>query len=255
MIRPFTAFVATHVLLVPLAARVDATLLTFEGLGNGQMINEPFEASPFVDITSSGNNLGAAIFNSDPAGPNAGSADDDLLVDLGNLLILQDSRHPNTMGDFFVHPNDANVGGTLTFSFAAPVKLLAIDLVDIDKKGAMTLSLIDGKGLERVYSVPEYWTNEVPTLMGFDTLSLTTLPDQFGEGPSPIPATAFEMTEFNEADVRSLVIAFSGPGAVDNLLFVPEPGNALLVAIGIIGLGLAMVSASYRMEARRAKRR
>ena len=61
-----------------------------------------------VAISASGPNLGAAIFLSTPGGPNDGGPDPDLLVDLGNVLILQSEDAPgqNAVPGVFDVPNE-----------------------------------------------------------------------------------------------------------------------------------------------------
>ena len=61
-------------------------------LVNGQDISSPEEFGNLISISSSGNNQGAAIFDSDPMGPNMGGGDPDLLVGLGNILIIQSNQ-------------------------------------------------------------------------------------------------------------------------------------------------------------------
>ena len=65
-------------------------------LVNGQDIMSPDEFGLLASVSSSGGNAGAAIFDSDPMGPNSGVQDQDLLVGLGNILILQSSAVPRT---------------------------------------------------------------------------------------------------------------------------------------------------------------
>ena len=60
-------------------------------LVNGQDIMSPDEFGALFSVSSGGPNLGAAIFDSDPMGPNMGGPDPDLLVGLGNVMMLQSS--------------------------------------------------------------------------------------------------------------------------------------------------------------------
>ena len=206
-----------------------AQTVDFNSFGNGEKISG-FDLSPLILTSSSGPNLGPAIFDSDPAGPNAGGLDGDLFVDEGNLLILQSEDFPDDFGgsDFFEMPDDEFDGGTFTFDFTIPVTLTSIDLVDINGTAAVTLVLTDGGGLTRTYAVPDEWTGDT----NFATLDLTTLADQSGPGPGG-DATATEMAGFNANDIDSLDITFSGSAALNNLVFVPEPLAAswLLVAL------------------------
>ena len=224
------------------ASDAGAETITFEGLGNGQLINTPFEVSPLVDIHGgAGMHLGTAIFDSTVGGPNdfLGAPDLDLLVGLGNLLILQENDSPNMTGDFFDEPNDESHGGEIIFDFLLPVQALSIDLVDIDTGAATDVILTDVDGLQRFYSVPDNWTTDVlvaPT--GWQTLDLTTLAGQpAAAGAIGGDATAIEDLGFDAGNVMQLVVNFSGSGAVDNLLFaVPEPSTLVLLVMAVAGL-------------------
>jgi len=175
-------------------------IFDFEGFANGQELGmganaiQPyanfFTMSAFANGSPS---LGAAIFDSSPLGPNVDTADQDLLVGLGNILILQNGNFPTqTVPGIFDTPNDEADGGTIVFDFVRPMMLLSIDLVDIDHNGPAELFLLDGSGRTRTYDVPMSWTRDVfaqgPN--GFDTLDLTTLTPQVGEGGAV--ATAVE---------------------------------------------------------------
>ena len=146
------AFVA-GLLFVSSNATAVPVVLDFEtddggtALINGQAIDTfagpgTLEFGNIVDVTSGSGegHLGAAIFDSSPDGPNWNSGDKDLLVDLGNILIGQSCRSPDytvdgTYGKVFDEPNDwagSRPGTTLIFLFHDPVKMLSVDLVDID---------------------------------------------------------------------------------------------------------------------------
>lgn len=90
---------------VGLTASAQATIvLDFEGFDNGESISNGFIFDTIVggaSITASGDNLGAAIFDSTMGGPNADGPDPDLLVGLGNVLILQNNNTPDMTGDLF----------------------------------------------------------------------------------------------------------------------------------------------------------
>ncbi len=196
--------------------RVDAVIVDFEGFANGQEVGsgahgtagvggvlEPYPAL----FTLTGNSIGvpvqgAAIFDSTPGGPNASGSDPDLLVSLGGILILQnDSFATQTTPGIYDTANDEAAGGTLVFDFVDPVELLSIDLIDIDGSATVGLILTDGSGLARTYSVPMSWTFDISVSGpdGFDTLDLTTLAPQLGEGGGI--ATAVEDAGFNPLGV------------------------------------------------------
>jgi hypothetical protein len=214
-------------------------------LGNGQIIDTEFFTWFTITSPDAGtSHLGPTIFDSTSGGPNAGGADRDLLVDLGNILILQNTGYSSNDGFFFDVPNDEAdfnpLGyGTFVFAFTNPVELLTIDLVDIDRGAIVDLTLTDGSGRTRTYHVPQRWTYDIastPSANGFDTLDLTTLADQVGEAGGT--ATASEMAGFDPIDVQLLEIRLSGnspSAAIDNLSFIPGPPTLLVLAAGLAG--------------------
>ena len=222
------------------------TIIDFEGFTNGHEVGsgdhgigvEPGSVFFLLTGNSAGAPVqGAAIFDSDPFGPNAGGGDRDLLVDLGNILILQnDAFATQTLPGFYDIVNDEERGGTLIFDFLAPVELLSIDLIDVDDNGAITLTLADSGGLTRTYAVPRFWTFDVfaDGMGGFDTLDLTTLADQVGEAGGI--ATAIQDPFFDPLNVVRFSIVLKGSGGVDNLAFVPAPSALLVVLAGLVGV-------------------
>ena len=192
-------------------------------LVNGQDVQPGAEFGRMVTVSGlSATGLDAAVFDSTPGGPNTGGQDPDLLVDLGNVLILQ--RVPTqTVPGVFDYPNDDPNGGELSFDFpGAGVELVSIDLIDIDDIPAQetTLILTDRDGRSRTYLVPRGWTEDVLVdgPPGFGTLSLASLEPQPGFRST---ATAFEDPGFDPRAVRSLSVRLMGSGAVDNLRIVP----------------------------------
>jgi hypothetical protein len=212
-------------------------------LGNGQIIDTEFFTHFTITSPETGvSHLGPTIFDSTAGGPNASGADPDLLVDLGNVLILQNTAYSANNGFFFEVPNDeANFNplgyGTVVFDFVDPVELLSIDLIDIDGGAMVDLTLTDASGRTRTYHVPERWTHDIsvtPSADGFGTLDLTTLADQVGDAGGT--ATAIQMAGFDPTDVSSLQIMFSSnspSAAIDNLAFIPGPPT-LLVMFGVL---------------------
>jgi hypothetical protein len=187
-------------------------------LVNGQEIDTEF--GNLVTITGSGANRGPAIFLSSNPGPNNPSQDLDLLVQRGNLLILQNdaATNPPAVGGVFPRPNDDENGGTLTFDFLSEVEPQSIVMVDIDDSlgGSATVVLTDSSARTRTYSVPAGWTedlvNDGPT--GWRTLNLTTLANQPGFAAT---ATASEDAGFDGSAVVRITVALAASGAVDDL--------------------------------------
>ena len=204
-------------------------------LVNGQKIDDGEEFGILVNILHAGPNSGAAIFDSTPG---LNLADPDLWVGLGNILILQENAGTAgaLTGDIFNTPNDdPSSNNYLFFNFLSNVRVESIDLVDIDQNGPANVTLTDSMGRTRVYTVPKGWTFEAddpnlpPGGQGYDTLDLTTLANQTGEGGST--ATAAETQGFDQEAVVQLKVEFDGSGGLDNLVFVPEPASALLIAL------------------------
>jgi len=192
-------------------------------LVDGQALSTPPEFGVLVSLTSlPGPNLGAALFDSTPGGPNDPSQDTDLLVGLGNLLINQNNNAPQmSVPDIFDFPNDDADGGSTRWDFLSPATPLRVDIVDLEDSPGQTCTVLltDINGNTRTYFCPQGFTGEVPaTPPGFTTLDLTTLADQPGEVN---PATATEDPGYDGSQVVSIQFTFSGSGAYDNLCFCP----------------------------------
>jgi hypothetical protein len=200
-------------------------------LVNGQDITTPPEFGNLVSLStlqppSGPPHQGAAIYDTDPAGPNAGLSDPDLLVGLGNALYLQENPGQSTPGIFHT-PDDAANGGTVVldftgFDFIGKVEPVAIDLIDVDSAGAgMKVFLTDVLGNQRVYTAPAGWTEDraADGPPGYRTLDLTTLAPQPGFQAS---ATATSDALYIPGEIVRLEIQLLGSGAVDNLKFRRE---------------------------------
>ena len=188
-------------------------------LANGQTVST---ASSFgrwlrVDgLSASGHE--AVSFDSSPSGMNSAGADPDLLVDTGNLLILQEGQQQSVPG-IYDTPDDDAVGGTIDFEFMRGVATpLSVDLVDIDAipNQAVTLTLFDSLGAVRTFYVPSGWTEDlvIDGPPGFRTLDLTTLQPQPGY---LAVATATESPGFNPSAVVRINVNFFGSAGMDNL--------------------------------------
>jgi hypothetical protein len=174
-----------------------------------------------VTITSSTNT--AAILDS-TNGPAA--QDPDLLVDRGNVLILQTdanlSECPPASGVYCAH-NDDEDGGTVSFEFPGPVEPASLVLIDIDAgDGTTTVVLTDSAAATRTFSVPANWTGDFATdgPPGWMELDLTTTSDQPGFGST---ATAVDSAGFTLADVRRIDVHLAGSGAIDGLNWCETP--------------------------------
>jgi len=141
----------------------------------------------------------------------------------------------------FDTPDDDAQGGAVVFSFAAPggLTLESIDLLDIDGGAATDVVLTDVNGLTRFYDVPSHWTRDIDSAGpdGYGTLLLTLEANQAGE--TGALALFSQDAGFDETAVATLRVAFSGSGALDNLVFggdIPAPGAASALALAAGGL-------------------
>jgi hypothetical protein len=199
-------------------------------LVNGQHLD--VELDWRVSATSSGANAGIGVFDSTPGGPNDAGPDPDLLVDSGNLLVLQSENFPPDPDDVFPVPDDDDDGGALTFAFPAPVEARSVRLVDIDANTAASVVLTDSSARVRTYTVPADWTGDLTLLQpGHGTLDLVTLAPQPGFGST---ATAAEDAGFDPGATVNLEVQLAGPGAIDDLVWCRP------------GMGLAQASSTVR---------
>jgi hypothetical protein len=176
-----------------------------------------------MSLTSAGPNSGAAIFDSTPGGPNDPGPDLDLLVGLGNILILQNNlAATQTVPGIFDVPNDDTNGGMLFFAFPGSTHVHQIDLIDVDEEEAVgvTVTLLDSGGKTRVFTCPPSWTEDRLNdgLPAFRTLDLDTLAPQPGFAAV---ATAVEDPGFDPDEVISMTIDLGGAQAMDNICFCP----------------------------------
>ncbi len=211
-------------------------------LVNGQDLSTPPEFGQLVSLSAQQRPMGAphfgpAIFDSDPAGPNAASSDPDLLVGLGNVLVLQENAL-QTVAGIFDFPDDTANGGVLVFDFTGfgsleKVEPRALDLIDVDAS-SMTVALLDVLGHSRVYTVPSGWTEDVAIdgPPGYRTLDLTALVAQPGFAST---ATVSSDPDFLSHEVARIEIALRGSGAIDNLVFAREQDSGALTAGGSKG--------------------
>jgi len=194
-------------------------------LVNGQDVSpaDEFGRRYTVDGSSSVG-LASAIFDSRSLGLNAGGDDPDLLVNLGNVLIAQGRPGQSQPGIFDV-PDDDRRGGDFRIEFlGSPVRLLSIDLVDIDDIPVQnaTVTLVDQLGRERSFLARSGWTEDIVVdgPPGYRTLDLGNLHRQPGFHAL---SAATEDPEFDAAAVVRLRVHFDGSAALDNVRYCVGP--------------------------------
>ncbi|MEL6430080.1 MAG: hypothetical protein AAFU73_16555 [Planctomycetota bacterium] len=169
----------------------------------------------------------AAIFDTDPMGPNAASSDQDLLVGTGNALILQENGAQSSPG-VYDDPDDDLAGGRFTIRFDNPVSVCSLDLIDIDLIDVQQaiIRVFDEDKRQRIYFVPGGFTEDIAAMggTGVRTLDLTTIADQVGFMAT---ATATEFVGFDETHVIGITVDLFGSGAIDNLSYEPAAAPAI----------------------------
>jgi hypothetical protein len=209
-------------------------------LKNGQDISTPPEFGRLISVSTQASVIsghphhGAAIFDSDALGPNQASSDPDLLVGLGNVLILQENAGQTVPGRFDL-PDDSQWGGGFVidftgFDFIEKVEPRALDLIDVDSLGTgVSVVLTDVLGHKRSFTVPNGWTEDHATQggTGYRTLDLTSLAPQAGFQGN---ATATGHADFLPGEVVRLEVVLTGSGAIDNLVFARESDPAAVTA-------------------------
>jgi hypothetical protein len=188
-------------------------------LGNGQAIDTEF--GNLVIISGAGANLGPATFDSTTGGPNDPAINGDMLIDHGNVLLLQSSTLPaQSVPGFFDVITDDNDGGDLIFEFTAPVDPQSLLLADINPAPNLgaSVTLLDENGAARVYDIPPGWTGTYGDAGPFQLNLNSSLP-QVGAAPGFHVATANETPGFLQTRVVGLVVHLTGYGAMDELSF------------------------------------
>ncbi|MEM1183957.1 MAG: hypothetical protein AAGI53_03040 [Planctomycetota bacterium] len=205
-------------------------------LQNGQEILGS-EFNPLFDVTTDAAG-GLAIFDTTDPGPNSAGNDPDLLVNLGNALIMQENNiQTQTTPGIFDTPNDEGSGGNITFSFLAATELASVTLIDMNGGNGGTVTLTDAGGNVRVFDVPQMWTNDIDSEgpLGFGVIDFAELGPQTADTSVEVTVTQND-AGFDLSQVVELNIFFVGSGAVDNLEIIPAPGT---VALAFAGMGFA----------------
>ena len=226
---------------VPASSAVAGTIDFEQGLDrstlrNGQSLTTTNPYGDLFRLTSSGRNQGAALFDS-TRGVN--TADRDLWVGLGNVLILQSNDNRQRSGDVFTRPNDSARGGRITFDFRPEaVQLNSVDVIDVDRHGSMSITLYDTSWNRRRISVPQNFTGDISKGgIGWATIDLMSGVAQESLEQPGLFTRVFTDHGFDASHVVKMQIALCGSGAIDNITYasmIPLPPAAW---IGVAGLG------------------
>lgn len=233
--------VAMAMVLLPYSAL--ATLVTFDepGLVHGTVVDTDFVALGITSITTTniggGPDLGV-IFDSDFAGS---TSDSDLLnpwaggnlmgvTTNGNLLIIQENS--TGCGDDVCDNPDDEAGrpaGDFDIIFAQPQLSFGFDLFDVDNSTAEDGNIVfyDGGSTFTI----EWVDFEAGSGSPFEVAGMVFGDNFANRIPEIVPADV-GLTQFDR-----IVINMGGSGAIDNLLFVPEPATGVLVLGGLALLG------------------
>lgn len=188
-------------------------------IGNGQQLDGAGLFQPRFRIEGSG--AGVAAFDSSPAGPNAQSNWSRLLVDQGNVLVIQGDPSQSVPGVFDA-PAPSVGGGEIVIDLLERGLPRSIDLVALGAGTNARITLRDQRGEGRTFEIPAGFTSDGTA--GPDgvvrSLRLDDLADQVG---SSATATASEDARFDESRIDYIRIWMDGPGAIDRLIFGPVP--------------------------------
>ena len=244
----FMCALAIAGLILPLHA--SATTVTFDAdasLVHGRVVDSDFAGQGITSITTTniggGPSLGV-IYDSDFGGP---TTDPDPLnpwagrniagaTDNGNLLIIQE----NSTGcgdDICNDPDDegSRPAGSFDILFALPQASFGFDLLDVEDTTNENGSIVFYDGLS-TFSIS--WSDfEAGSGSAFEVAGMV-FGNNFGNRIPEITAGDVGLTKFDR-----VVINMGGSGAIDNLVFTPEPGTVLL----IVG-GLALLAARTRRD-------
>jgi hypothetical protein len=189
-------------------------------LRNGEDVDSGARFGKRMIITGTGpGTVGAAVFATDPQGPNALAEDQDLLVGRGNALILQESGTPGLNGTYR-SPDDSQFGGRMRFDLVGEAEPLYMDLVDIcPGLQSVLVQQVDDKGRRRTHFVAAGFTADgsLDPVHGVGRLDLTSLRVQPGVTAN---AVASEDPGFDQASVVRIDVSFGGSGAIAELSMI-----------------------------------
>lgn len=236
----YTALVAAA---VALSGSAQALQIDFESLAHGEVV------TTLGDVTITANNPNrsfdiAAAFDSNESN----TRDPDLEANnsggpvwsggnlantaLGTLIILQENSNGCSTG-ICTHPDDEGrrPAGSITFALTTPVVDFGFDLVDLEGAvvEATTVTLFDGVN-SAVIAVADFVDSNSAVYDPSISLGNNTA-NRF----QAISAAAVGLSQIDR-----IQFDLGGSTAIDNLngTNVPEPGSAILIGLGLAGLGM-----------------
>jgi hypothetical protein len=238
-LRPFVHALAAAALGLAAQGASALTIVTFEGLSHGRIVDTDFAAQGISQIITNNPNRSfdfGVIFDT----TRTGTADPDLedawnggnlasATVLGNILIIQENN-TGCGDDVCNSPDDEGnrPGGSFDIRLSSAISGFGFDLIDVESEtvegGAITF--YDGAN-----SVTRTWVQ----LMAADPSIVWG--DNYANRIGVMQAASLGLTQFDR-----IVIALGGSGGIDNLVLdddfppVPEPAGAALVGALLAGL-------------------
>lgn len=186
-------------------------------IDNGQDLDTPGLMDPDIRVVPFGQSShGVAAFDSDPAGPNSQAGAPGLLVERGNLLVIQSDLTQSTPG-IYDAPAPSPTGGTVVIQFLRRVVPKSIDLVSLGPAVTARVTVRDTAGRGRTFDVPPGFTSDgVATPIGaVRGLPLDRFADQQGFAAV---ATVEQDPGFDSTRIDHMEVWMDGPGALDRLV-------------------------------------
>lgn len=227
-----TATIATMASILTIAAMpgsAQALTIDFEDYAHGEVVTGGSGFTITVDNFVRAFDYGVA-FDSDLSG----TADADLEADwsggnlvgqsLGKILIIQENAAGCDLG-LCTSPDDegGRPAGTITVELDVATPIFGFDLIDVDstmaENGALTLWDATGTSVSIDFAT---------VLSGFD------IGDNTANRVDPYVAS-----DLGLGPIVKVEFLLGGSGGIDNLVVIPEPATFLLMAMGLLGLGLA----------------